>query len=128
MKKIIKAFMVTACLFSTPAFAVDANNIAINDGDFSDVQELLNKMTPQQRAEVLKQAKEKEQSLQKLSPAQQDNLHKQLKDVSSTIKIDEIDPEKLNPSKSKSADQIRTDLNTYQKKYDAGTIKNQAVK
>lgn len=128
MKKIAKTFIFAACLLSTPAFAADANNVIIQDKDFSDVASLMNQMTPEQRAEIIKQAKQKEPSLQSLSPEEQNKLKSQLRDISSTIKMDEIDPKKLNASKGKDVGQITDDLNTYQKKYEAGKINNPAVK
>jgi hypothetical protein len=130
MKKIIATLTLIGAIFMfvNPTFAANSNTPPITDKDFSDVQNLLNQMTPAQRAEVLKQAKEKEQALQKLSPEEQDKLRQQLLDVSSTIKMDEIDPAKLSPSKSKDTGKIMGDLNTYQKKYDAGKINNSAVK
>src|SRR5437868_4125235 len=123
----ILAFISILC-FSTAALAQEVNYQEMANAGFADVAELFKSMTPQQQTEILKQAAIKQEDLKQLTPAQLEALRAQLHHIKDTIYVDQIDPAKLDPAKSKSTKDIQKDLDTYQQKYEQGKIKNSAVK
>jgi hypothetical protein len=127
MKKTMYATVI-GLMISTAAMAAEINYSAMTDAGFGDVAELLKSMTPEQQEAILKQAAVKQEDLDKLSQEDADKLREQLRATADTIHIDKIDPAKLDVSKTKSTEQIKKDLETYQQKYEKGQIKNSAVK
>ena len=105
---------------AAPLFAADQN--------LDDALRLYQSMTPTQQAEVRQRAELVEKDLEKLTPQQRAKLVKQLQAVSGTIDMKNIDPAKLDPSKAKGLKDTEEDLDTYQEKYNEGKINNAAVK
>ena len=126
--KNIQILAMMSLLCSMPAMAAEINYTAVNEAGFSDVAELLKSMTPEQQAEIMRQASIKQKELAKLTPEQLEALRTQLCAVGNTIAINKVDPEKLDPSKSKSTENISKDMKSYQDKKSQGKIKNAVVK
>ncbi len=127
----MKTFWSTLFVITLLSFSASANDIdyaAMEKNGFADVASMLKSMTPEQRETIMKQARIKEQELQKLSPADLERLRRQLRKTADTIDIDKVDPDKLDPNKAKSAKHIQKDLDTYQKKYEKNQIRNSVVK
>ncbi len=125
----MKTLITILCiLLAAPAFAEGVNYRAMEQGGFGDVAKLLKEMTPEQREAVMKQAKLQEKELEKLTPAEQESLRKQLRATANTINMQGVDPAKLDVAKTKSADDIRKDLGTYEEKRAHGELKNDVMK
>ena len=67
-------------------------------------------------------------NLNKMSPEQLEQLRNRLHAVANTMKINQVDPNKIDASKTKGTAAIQQDLNAYQKKYTEGKIHNSIVK
>ena len=126
--KIWKIAAIAVLLCSSPALAEDVNFDAMKQGGFEDVAKLLESMTPEQRAEVMRQATLRAQELEKMSPEEREALKRDLRVTADTLDLQKIDPKKLDPAKSKPTHEIQKDLNTYQNKYKQGKINNAVVK
>ncbi len=120
-------FCLLCCAVVSNARAETINSQNFENEGFGGVAHLLESMTPEQRAEVMKQAAGKMDELQSMSPQQQQQLVKQMRDIATTIDFDNIDPAKLDASKSQSVADNQKNFDTYQKKYQKGAIKNSVV-
>jgi hypothetical protein len=128
MSKLFKILIAGIFLFTTPALAEDINYDSMKQGGFEDVAKLLESMTPEQRAEVMRQATLRAQELEKMSPKEREALKRDLRVTADTLDLQKIDPKKLDPAKSKPTHEIQKDLNTYQNKYKQGKINNAVAK
>jgi hypothetical protein len=126
--KILKLTAITFLLFTAPALADDIKYDSMKQGGFEDVAKLLESMTPEQRAEVMRQATLRAQELEKMSPKEREALKRDLRVTADTLDLQKIDPKKLDPAKSKPTHEIQKDLNTYQNKYKQGKINNAVAK
>ena len=128
LNRITSTAFITLCLISGQAIAEDIHYDALRQDGFGEEADLIKSMTPEQRAEVMRQAEIKQQELKSLPPEKLEKLNTQLHDVHDTLYVDQIDPAKLDVSKSKSTQATMKDIKVYQKKYAEGKIHNSAVK
>lgn len=127
MFKLLSAILFFAFI-ATSARAEDINYDALNKEGYGDVSKIIQSMTPEQRAELMRQATLRAQELEKMSPEEREALQKQLRSTADTIQMDKIDPAKLDPAKTKDTAGIQKDLNTYDSKYKQGKINNAVIK
>ncbi len=126
LSRTIVASMIALAAFPT-VHAQDSYE-GIREEGFSSEADLVQSMSPEQQAAVLKQAEIKQQELKKLPPEQVEKLRTQLHAIDSTLYVEKVDPDKLDANKSKSAADTMKDLDTYQQKYSQGKINNGVVK
>lgn len=84
---------------------------------FGKVSKILQNMTPQQRAEVMRQTEKLKKDFGKISGDEQDQLKQQMLMMQSNINSDGVDTSKLDPKKSKDLKSITKDIKTYNKHY-----------
>lgn len=121
MKNLALSLLFVLC----PAIAVAASGPSTS---FEDAQALFESMTPQQQAAVMKQAEAYKKELEAMNSKERTQVIEQHREVADTLKIDQIDPSKLDTENIQSLDITREHLDEYQEKYDAGEIDNSAVK
>lgn len=98
------------------ASAEGINYHALKREGFREVADLLRSMTPEQREEILRQARQVGKDLEKMSPKEREALIKSLRGVQKDVDIENIDPEKLDPALSKDLHGIRKDIGKYEEK------------
>jgi len=125
---LIRVMILCVSIYTSPTLAEDINYDSMKQGGFEDVAKLLESMTPEQRAEVMRQATLRAQELEKMSPEEREALKRDLRVTANTLNLQKIDPKKLDPAKSKPTHEIQKDLNTYQNKYKQGKINNAVAK
>ena len=114
------------CNCAAWAQMADSNNLSRDE--FAAVINLLRSMPPEEQQAILAQAAAKEKDLKQMTPQEQEILNQKLHKIASTIYMEKIDPEKLDPAKSKNTQQIAKDLDLYMDKFQQGKINNSAVK
>lgn len=124
---LIAALVALTCA-SLTAQAENINYRALEQEGFGNIAQLLKSMTPEQQAAILKQAANEMKNLEAMAPQEREQLLQQMHHVASTLDIENIDPEKLDPSKAKEMHQVQKDLSTYQQKYHQGSISHEVVK
>lgn len=115
----------TAALLCLPLTAY-AEGLS-NDG-MQQAYKLYENMTPAQKAAVEKAALQYQKKLASMTPEQRDQVTGQASEISETISFEKIDTNKLNTKKIVSYDKTQKNFNEYQKKYEAGKIKNAVIK
>lgn len=111
----MKYLLVIAVLLSAPAFAEEINTKSIKEGGFEGVGKIIDQMTPEQKAAVMKQALEIQKELEKMSPEERKKLEDEMRATASTIDPSTIDVKKIDPSKSKNLHDIQKDVREYNK-------------
>lgn len=94
----------------------------------ADVAKLLASMTPEQREAVLKQAAKNQKKLESLSPEERQKLEDKTVNTAKTMDLDNVDPNKINVSRTRSVRGTEKDMDKYNRKYEAGKINNAVVK
>ena len=126
--RVLSLMFLLGWVFVAPAFAQEVNYQSLQEEGFGDIGALLQSMSPEQRADVMREAEIKRRDLEKMTPEQRAALLGQLHAVHDTIDVGKIDPAKLNTKKIKSTAEIQDDLGTYKWKYDSGKIHNGVVR
>lgn len=106
-----------AVLCGSGAYAKDTkiDHQSFEKEGFSDVSEVLKKMTPEQIEAVKKQAEAMMPELQNMSQEEIDQLTQQMRDMQSSIDFQAVDVQGLDPSKSKGLKGIQQDVKQFKK-------------
>jgi hypothetical protein len=107
--------LIVTILLATPVFAQDINTQSIKDEGFDGVGQIIDQMTPEQKLGVMKQALEMQKELEKLPPAEREKILNDLKATAATVDASKVDVKKLDPSKTKSLNEIQKDVQEYNK-------------
>jgi len=127
MKRLL---LILALLLPSAPLPAQDNSInynSLNRQGLDGVAQLLQQMTPQQREQVLQQARAQLADLEKMTPQQRQLLIEQMQNIAATIDFNKVDPAKLDPSKAKGVRDSQKNVLTYQRRYEQGQIKNGVV-
>ncbi|MCE3233739.1 MAG: hypothetical protein K0R98_1996, partial [Rickettsiaceae bacterium] len=108
-----KYFLILALIFAAPAFSADTNGIdtkSIEAEGFGEISKILERMTPEQREQVKKQAAQMQEELEKMTPAEREALLEQARNTLKTIDTSKVDVKKIDASKGKNLKGIQEDL------------------
>jgi hypothetical protein len=93
------------------------NYHALEKEGFGNVADILKDMTPEQREEVLRQAKELEKELQTYSPEEREMLTDSLRSLDGAIPQHGVEAKRLDPHKFKGLKGTKEDIKQYQRQY-----------
>lgn len=106
----------------TSSYAEDINYRALETQGYGDVADILRDMTPEQRAEVLRQATMVQKDIENMTPEERYQLEVEMQQLNDVLFEGDTtyDAQKLDPSKSKDLEGIRSDIDAFHKSRQQG--------
>ena len=83
--------------------------------EFAEIMKIYQQMTPQQRTEVMEQAKNIQAELEKMPPEERQRLYSNAASAVKTIDFDKVDVSKIDTSKQVNVSQVDEFMNTTKK-------------
>lgn len=116
MSKFITILVFSSLFFANAAISADKiNTDNLEKAGFKEVGKILEKMSPEQLENIIKQAKQLMPQLEGMSDSEIDQMTSQLLQIDSSLSGQNIDPTKIDASNSKDLNSIISDLKAHNK-------------